>query len=104
MNIFNFFYNIYIYIYIMSFWDSKNLPTYNLNGGFMLPQMGFRSDFTPGGMYLNLPQPPTSTSAPAVKDSDDENAVTKMLSRLGDAASGDSYRSPRSPSRSRSSS
>ena len=67
----------------MTFWDSKNFK-----GGFMLPANAFMSDFTPGGTYLNLPQPATSTSAPTQENSSDQdNAVTKLLSNLNDSES-----------------
>ena len=69
----------------MSFWDSKNLPVYNLKGGFMLHNHAFTSDFTPGGVHLGLPQPATSTSAPNLNNSDNKNAVSKLLSRIRDA-------------------
>ena len=52
----------------MSFWDSKNLPIYNLKGGFMLPENGFSYDFVPGSSYLNLPNPPTSTHEPVINN------------------------------------
>jgi len=72
----------------MSFWDSSKLPTYNLKGGFMLPANAFMSDFTPGGTFLNLPQPATSTSAPTQENSSDQDkAVTNLVSNLSDSES-----------------
>jgi len=94
----------------MSFWDSKNLPIYNLKGGFMLPQYyigdsinaplnndddnntfmldqyALKSSLRPGNDF-NLPQPATSTGDPNTNNSnnsDNDNAVSRMLSRFRD--------------------
>ena len=66
----------------MSFWNSNNLPTYNLKGGsaFMLPQAGFTSDFRPGGTFLSLPHP--STSTPDMRDEKTIRDTTKRLTKL----------------------